>query len=389
MRKSICVLGSTGSIGVQTLEVCKNLNIKVLGLVANKNIKLLEEQARIFKPKIVCVNDEKFYRELKENLKDTSVEVVSKKEGIFKVCCLEADIVLNAIVGVAGLLPTVFAIENKKDVALANKETLVVGGEIVKKIAKDNGVIILPVDSEHSAIFQCIKGSSYNEVRKIILTASGGPFFSKSLEFLQNVTVCDALKHPNWNMGAKISIDSATMMNKGLELIEAVHLFNRESKDIEIVIHPQSVLHSAVEFVDGAILGQFSKPDMKVAIQYALTYPDRVRLNVESFSFIKQQNISFFKPDYEKFPCLKYCKEVIEKKGLAPTILNAANEKAVELFLKGKINFLDINRAVKKALEIKHNNEDFTIESIIKTDAYIKGYIQEYLEKEVVNIKKE
>lgn len=389
MRKSICVLGSTGSIGVQTLEVCKNLNIKVLGLVANKNIGLLEKQARIFKPKVVCVNDERFYKELKENLKDISIEVVSKKEGIFKVCCLECDIILNAIVGVAGFLPTVFALENRKDVALANKETLVVGGEIVKKIAKENGSLILPVDSEHSAIFQCIKGNEEKEVRKIILTASGGPFFGKSLEFLENATVCDALKHPNWNMGAKITIDSATMMNKGLELIEAVHLFNKGPKDIEIVIHPQSVLHSAVEFVDGAILGQFSKPDMKVAIQYALTYPKRVMASVERFSFVDQQNISFFRPDYEKFLCLKYCEEAIEKKGLFPTILNAANEKAVELFLKGKIKFLDINRAVKKALEIKHINEDLTIESIIKTDSYVKEYIQEYLEKNIINIKKE
>lgn len=389
MRKSICVLGSTGSIGVQTLEVCKSLNIKVLGLVANRNIKLLEKQARIFKPKIVCVNDERFYKELKENLKDTLIEVVSKMEGIFKVCSLDVDIILNAIVGIAGLLPTVFALKNKKDIALANKETLVVGGEIVKKIAKENGCIILPVDSEHSAIFQCIKGSSCKEVRKIILTASGGPFFLKSLEFLQNVTVSDALKHPNWNMGEKITIDSATMMNKGLELIEAVHLFNKEPKDIEIVIHPQSVLHSAVEFVDGAILGQFSKPDMKVAIQYALTYPKRVVSNVERFSFVDQQNISFFKPDYEKFSCLKYCEEAIEKKGLIPTILNAANEKAVELFLKGKIKFLDINKAVKKALEIEHINEDLTIESIMKTDCYVKEYIKEYLEKEVINIKKE
>ena len=359
MRRSVVLLGSTGSIGIQTLKVCLEKGINVLGLCANENIDLLQEQAKRFKPKVICIRNEKFYGELKRKLEGSSIEVVAGKEGVFRLCSLDCDIVVNAIVGVAGFLPTIFALKSGQDIALANKESLVVGGEIVKQIAKENGCLILPIDSEHSAIFQSISNHPKNEVEKIILTASGGPFFLKSRRFLEGVGVEDALKHPNWKMGKKISIDSATLMNKGLELIEAVHLFEKKPDEIEIVVHPQSVLHSAVQFVDGSILGQFSKADMRLPIQYALTYPEREVSSVEKFSFIDQQNLSFFKPDYETFSCLKFCRKAIEEKGLAPTILNAANEKAVELFLKGRIRFLDIERVIEKAFEIVNINDLF------------------------------
>lgn len=376
MVKNICLLGSTGSIGVQTLNVCENLKINVNSIVAKKNITLLEEQARKFKPNLVCVEDEKYYKTLKQNLKDTFIEVVCKKEGVLKAILKTPEMVLNAIVGISGFLPTIFALENKKNVALANKESLVVGGEIIMNLAKKNGCLILPVDSEHSAIFQCINAAKEKEVKKIILTASGGPFFKKTKEFLKTVTVKDALNHPNWKMGNKITIDSATMANKGLELIEAMFLFNKKPEEIEIVIHPQSVLHSAVEFVDKTILAQFSATNMQSAIQFALTYPFRVCSKIEDFSFTNCKEISFFKPNYEMFPCLELFKKAAEKKGLFPTILNAANEKAVELFLKGKIKFLDIAKLLKKSLEIKHNNEKLTIDSILKTDILVKQYVE-------------
>ena len=378
MKKNVCLLGSTGSVGVQALSVCKDLNFKVCAIVADENIKLLEEQARMFNVPLVCVNNKKHYKKLKDSLSDTFSKVVAGKEGILKVCQTYCDLVLNAIVGISGFLPTVFALENKKNVALANKESLVVGGKLILELAKKNFCKILPVDSEHSAIFQCIGEENIKNVSKIFLTASGGPFFGKSRDFLKTVTVKDALKHPNWNMGKKITIDSATMMNKGLELIEAVNLFDINAKDIEIVVHRQSVLHSAVEFVDGSVLGQFGVPDMKLAIQYALTYPKRNFSNLEKFSFFKHPNLNFSKPDYETFPCLKHCKEAILKGGLFPTVVNSANEKAVELFLKENINFLDIEKAVEKALKIKHINNKLTIDSILETDIYVKKQVESF-----------
>ncbi len=383
MNKKICLLGSTGSVGRQCLDVCERLNFKVLGVVCNENIELLEEQVRRFNVKVACVRNEKFYKELKEKLKDTSCEVVSGDEGILKVCMLQCDLVLNAIVGVAGLMPTIFALENKKNVALANKETLVTGGELVMNLAQKNGCKILPVDSEHSAIFQSIQGVSEKEIEKIILTASGGPFFRKTRKELEKVTVADALKHPNWSMGPKITVDCATMMNKGLELIEAVHLFKKDVGDVEIIIHPESVLHSAVRFVDHALIGQFSVPDMRLAIQYALTYPLRLASDIKNFSFTDYLNLRFFKPDFKKFPCLNFAIEAMKKGGLYPTILNAANEVAVDLFLKGKIKFLDIEKAIEKSLEIKHNNDELTIQSILKTDIFVKEYILRFLMQDV------
>ncbi len=382
MKKSVCLLGSTGSVGVQALAVCKDLNFNVAAIAANENIKLLEEQARKFSVPLVCVHNEKYYKTLKFNLKDSFSKVVAGDEGLLKVCETNCDLVLNAIVGISGFLPTIFALENRNNVALANKESLVVGGKIILELARKNFCQILPVDSEHSAIFQCIGNENIKKVDRIFLTASGGPFFGKSRDFLKNVTVKDALRHPNWNMGKKITIDCATLMNKGLELIEAVNLFEKSFEDVEIVVHPQSVLHSAVQFVDGSILGQFGVADMKLAIQYALTYPERNFCDVERFSFFKYSNLNFSKPDYDVFLCLKYCKEAIKKGGLFPTILNAANEKAVELFLKEKIGFLDIEKAVAKALKLENIKNDLTIDSILKTDKYVKKKVEEFFNKQ-------
>lgn len=376
MVKKVIILGSTGSIGVQALDVCSKLGIKVLAISANENFELLKEQARLFKPKLVCIANEKYYKTLKEDLCDVNCKVVAKEEGFLKAVSLDCDLVINSIVGVAGLLPTIFALNNKKNVAIANKESLVTGGEIITKLAEKNDCKILPIDSEHSAIFQCMQNNGENKIKKIILTASGGPFFGKTREFLKDVSVKDALNHPNWKMGKKITIDSATMMNKGFELIEAMHLFKKKEQEIEIVINPQSVLHSAVEYEDGAIIGQFSSSDMRLAIQYALTYPKRCASLVEPFSFSKIKNISFFEPDYEVFLTLNLCKEAAKKGGLWPTVLNAANEKAVEYFLNGKIKFLDIEKIIKKAMRIKDIDEKVTIDSILKTDSYVKEFVK-------------
>lgn len=377
--KNISLLGSTGSIGTQALDVIKNLGMKVVALTANQNIKLLEKQAREFNPELVCIFDENYYIELKENLKDTSICVTAGLEGCCKAAALDsADIVLNSVVGMVGLMPTMCAIENGKDVAIANKETLVAGGKLVMESAKKYGSHIIPVDSEHSAIFQCMQGNKTNQVSKIILTASGGPFLGKSRDFLKNVTVKDALNHPNWSMGRKISIDSATMMNKGLELIEAVWLFDKHPSEIEIVVHPQSILHSAVEYVDRSVIGQFGNPDMRIPIQYALTYPNRITSKVKPLSFFECQNLTFIKPDYDTFGCLNLCKEAISKGGLYPTVLNAANEKAVELFLGGKIGFLDIEQVVKKAMTLQEIGELDSMSSIFEIDKKTKDFVMNY-----------
>lgn len=380
MIKNMSLLGSTGSIGTQALDVAENLNIDVIALTANKNIRVLENQTRKFKPSVICISDQNLYKELKMNLNDCFVKVVCGIDGLCEVASLNADIVLNSVVGIAGLLPTMYAIENNNNVALANKETLVTGGHLVMEAAKKHNCKILPVDSEHSAIFQCIQGNNEKQISKIILTASGGPFFKKDRNFLEKATVEDALNHPNWNMGNKISIDSATMMNKGLELIEAVWLFDKNPKDIEIVIHPQSVLHSAVEYVDGSVIGQLSVPDMRLPIQYALTYPDRVCFNAKTLSLTDYENLNFYKPDYQKFKCIDICKEAITKGGLYPTIVNAANEVAVELFLSGKIGFLDIERCVEAATKMKSIGELKSISSILAMDKKTRSFVLDYFE---------
>ena len=299
--QNISVLGSTGSIGTQTLDVARKHNVKVSAITANRNIKLLEEQAREFNPSLVCVGDKSLYAELKNALADTNIAVDCGEEGIQRAASLdECNLVVNSIVGIAGLLPTLTAIDACKDVALANKESLVTGGALVMKAVKEKGVKLLPVDSEHSAIFQCMQGCKASEVKKIILTCSGGPFFNYTPEMLKNVTKEQALKHPNWDMGAKITIDSATLMNKGAELIEAVWLFNKSPDDIEIVVHRESVIHSLIELEDNAVLAQLGTPDMHIPIQYAITYPDRKPSSSGRLSLTDYASLSFYKPDFNK-----------------------------------------------------------------------------------------
>lgn len=366
--KSLIILGSTGSIGRQALEVCDRQGYIVKGLAAGGNIDLLEKQARKFKVKTVAVFDKKKAKDLKIKLKDTDITVLSGEEGVCALAQTDADIVLNSIVGIAGLRPTLAAIESGKNIALANKETLVTGGEIVNRKAKEKGVKILPVDSEHSAIFQSLQGAPEKSLKKILLTASGGPFYGKKTKDLENVTVKDALNHPNWSMGAKITIDSATLMNKGLEVIEAVHLFGLDAKNIEVLVHRQSILHSGVEFSDGAVIAQLGTPDMRLPIQYALTYPQRADFAFEKLSLTDIGSLTFEKPDTDTFRCLPLCIRAINEGGLKPTAVNGANEQAVKLFLEGKIKFLQIAENVEKALDLVNNKKDFTLEDIFETD---------------------
>lgn len=366
--KSLVILGSTGSIGTQALEVCRRDGYKVVALAAGSNVELLEAQAREFNVKAVAVFNEEKANELKIKLADTDIKVLSGVEGVCSVAEMEADIALNSIVGIAGLRPTLAAIESGKDIALANKETLVTGGDIVNRKAREKGVKILPVDSEHSAIFQSLQGAPRGSLKKILLTASGGPFFGKTRNDLENVTVKEALAHPNWSMGAKITIDSATLMNKGLEVIEAVHLFGVSANDIEVLVHRQSILHSAVELSDGAVIGQLGTPDMRLPIQYALTYPERSNYAFEKLSLSDIGTLTFQKPDTETFRCLPLCISAINEGGLRPTAVNGANEEAVRLFLEGKIKFLQIAELVEKAAYSVENKKDFNLEDILYTD---------------------
>jgi len=378
MVERISVLGSTGSIGVQTLDVAKNLNIKVEGLAANKNIELLEKQAWEFKPRIVAVMDENMAEVLRSRLKDTSIEVAGGVEGLKKVASVEgAQTVVSAIVGIAGLVPTMEAIKNGKNIALANKETLVTAGSIVMAEAQKRKVEIFPVDSEHSAIFQCLMGNNKEDVSKIILTASGGPFRGRKRDELKNVTVKEALKHPNWSMGSKITIDSATMMNKGLEVIEARWLFDVSLDRIEVLIHPQSIVHSMVEFRDGAIMAQLGSPDMRLPIQLALTYPKRLMNGFSKLDLIKNNTLTFEAPDTEAFPCLKLAYEALRIGGTMPAVLNAANEEAVRLFLEEKIGFLEIPQIIESVMT-SHTVEDTPdLDDIIKMDLWAREKVGE------------
>lgn len=366
--KELVILGSTGSIGTQSLEVARRQGYRVTGLVAGGNIDLLEKQAREWKPKTVAVFKRERAKDLKIKLADTDIKVLSGEDGVCEVAGDKGDTVINAIVGIAGLKPTLSAIDSGKTIALANKETLVTGGEIVKKKAKEKGVAILPVDSEHSAIFQSLQGAPKGSLRKILLTASGGPFFGKSREELQNVTVEDALNHPNWSMGAKITVDSATLMNKGLEVIEAVHLFDISADNIEVLVHRQSIVHSGVELSDGAVIAQLGTPDMRLPIQYALTYPERSNYAFEKLDLFKIGTLTFEKPDTDTFRCLPLCIKAITEGGIAPTVVNGANEEAVKLFLEGKIKFLAIADLVEKALQSVDNKKDFTLDDIFEAD---------------------
>ena len=374
--KELVILGSTGSIGTQSLEVARRQGYSVSGLVAGSNTDLLEIQAREWKPKTVAVFNKEKAKDLKIKLADTDIKVLSGDEGVCEVAGGKGDTVINAIVGIAGLKPTLSAIESGKTIALANKETLVTGGEIVKKKAKEKGVAILPVDSEHSAIFQSLQGTPKGSLKKIMLTASGGPFFGKTKKELQNVTVNEALNHPNWSMGAKITIDSATLMNKGLEVIEAVHLFDISAENIEVLVHRQSIVHSGVELSDGAVIAQLGTPDMRLPIQYALTYPERSDYAFETLDLFKAGTLTFEKPDTDTFRCLPLCIKAINEGGIAPTVVNGANEEAVKLFLEGKIKFLQIADLVEKAFTSVDNKKDFSLEDIFHADETARAIIR-------------
>ena len=375
MHKTISLLGSTGSIGVQALDVARMHGYRVVGLAAGKNIKVLEQQAREFKPLLVAVADSEAAIKLKIALADTDIKVIGGSDAICEVARLECDTVLNAIVGIAGLRPTLAAIEAGHDIALANKETLVAAGSIVMKKAKEANVKILPVDSEHSAIFQSMQGVPQGAVSKILLTASGGPFFGKTKEELKDVTVQMALKHPNWDMGAKITIDSATMMNKGLEVIEAMHLFEVRPDDIEVLVHRESIIHSAIETCDGAVIAQLGTPDMRIPIQYALTYPNRYACPAPKLSLTDIAKLTFYKPDYEAFTCLKACLNAARDGGLRPAAANGANELCVDMFLKGKIGFLDIGELVASAAESTPKTENYTIDDVFEADKMAREYV--------------
>ncbi len=377
--KNISILGSTGSIGRQTIDVVRNNKneFHILGLSGNNNIDELEQQIREFKPVVAAVMEDTKAFELSKRLGKCKTEIVTGVEGLISVATLpDIDTVLTAVVGMIGLLPTMKAIQAKKNIALANKETLVTAGEIVMKEAQTQGVKIIPVDSEHSAIFQCIQGSKTEDIRRIILTASGGPFRGHSLEQLQQVTLEEALKHPKWNMGKKISIDSATLMNKGLEVIEAKWLFNIPTEQIEVVVHPQSIIHSLVEYKDSSILAQLGCPDMRVPIQYALTYPKRIENNYEKMDFYQLGSLSFEQPDTIKFPALRLAYDSLKAGGSMPTVLNGANEELVELFLQRKIGFCEIPHILEKILE-KHSIEySLDIDKIIEIDLWARAHVK-------------
>lgn len=353
--RSLVILGSTGSIGTQALEVAQQAGYRVVGLAAARNITLLEEQIREFTPSIVAVYDEEAAETLREKISDLSISVLSGMDGLCKLAALpEADMVLNSVVGMVGLRPTLAAVEAGKDVALANKETLVAGGAFVMDAVKKAGVRMLPVDSEHSAIFQCLQGCPPEKrVNRLILTASGGPFFGRKTADLQQVTLADALNHPNWSMGQKITIDSATMMNKGLELIEASWLFDMPPEKIDIVVHRESIIHSLVEYDDNAVLAQLGTPDMRVPIQYALTYPDRLPCPAKQLRLEDWNKLTFYAPDDEAFPAMNLARRALTMGGLYPAALNAANEVAVAAFIAGEIGFTDITRLAAAALELK------------------------------------
>ena len=350
MTQGISILGSTGSIGRQTIEVAKWLQIPVKAISGNRNIDLLESQAREVRPLLVAVGDEKAAKVLGERLQDTGIPVVSGMEGLIQAAVLpEADTVLTAVVGMVGLRPTLEAIECGKTIALANKETLVCAGALVMERARETGARILPVDSEHSAIFQCLNGTQ-GEIRRLLLTASGGPFFGMDRAQLEHVTLSMALQHPNWTMGPKITVDSATLMNKGLEYIEAMHLFGVTPEQISVLVHRESIVHSMVEFEDGAVIAQMGTPDMRLPIQYALTYPERKVSLAKPLDFTAMAPLTFEEPDVDTFGCLKLAMEAADQGGADCAVLNAANEVAVELFLKGRLRFVDIERIVLDTL---------------------------------------
>ena len=375
--KQIALLGSTGSIGVQTLDVAQKLGLGVCALTANRSVDRLEEQARRFHPQCVAVADEKVAEDLRLRLRDLDVLVLSGQEGVCACAAMaQADVVVNAIVGIAGLRPSLTALEAGKPLALANKESMVTGGTLVKAAARRTGAPILPVDSEHSAIFQCLNAAPpHPALHRIWLTASGGPFFGKTRDELAHVTVAQTLEHPNWSMGAKITVDSATMMNKGLEVIEAVHLFDVTPDEIQIVVHRESLLHSAVEFADGSILAQIGVHDMRVPIQYALTYPERAPAPCERLDLTKIGAMTFARPDPDTFRCLAVCLDAAQRGGRKPIAANGANEAAVALFLEGRIGFLQIAELVEAATAAQPVATVATLDDVFDTDRAAREYV--------------
>lgn len=378
MKRNLSIIGSTGSIGTQTLDVVRKLQLQVCTLAANRNVELLEKQIREFKPQLAAVFDLDAAKKLKLAVADLPVKVVQGMDGLCEAAVFsEADVILNAVVGMVGLKPTLAAISAKKDIALANKETLVAGGALVMDAAHKNGVSIFPVDSEHSAIFQCLQGCpEKSALKRLILTASGGPFFGKTKEELTLVTPQQALKHPNWNMGAKVTIDSATMMNKGLEIIEASWLFDMPAEKIDVVVHRESIVHSLIEYQDNSVIAQLGVPDMRIPIQYAITWPQRFESPVKQLDLTDYCNLSFYKPDCETFTCLAACKNAIARGGLAPAAANGANEVAVQLFLQKKISFTDIGELVTQAML---NQPDVakvvSVDQILAADSAARSFV--------------
>lgn len=377
--KKIAILGSTGSIGTQTLDVIRahSDELEVVALAAGSNKERLKEQIREFHPELVSLSDEKKAQELKEELAGEAVEVVCGMDGLIEVAGIDsADVVVTAVVGMMGILPTMEAIRKGKDIALANKETLVTAGHLIIPMAREYGVSILPVDSEHSAIFQCLQGEPKKALDKILLTASGGPFRGKSAEFLETVTLEDALNHPNWSMGPKITIDSSTMVNKGLEVMEAKWLFGVDYSQIEVVIQPQSIIHSMVQYIDGAVIAQLGTPDMRVPIEYALFYPERRSLPGDRLDFSKLSQITFEKPDYKVFRGLSLAIEAGKTGGTMPTVFNAANERAVAKFLKGEIKYTDIVRSIEKCMDAHKVSSHPDLEEILATEQWVYSVLQ-------------
>lgn len=374
MTENISILGSTGSIGTQTLDVIRDIGgINVRAMTTNTRIDLFEKQIREFKPEIVCVMNNEKAEELKKRIADTDIKVTTGMEGLTEAATIDgADTVVNSVVGNIGLVPTVEAIKAKKNIALANKETLVTSGELVMKLLKENNVKMYPVDSEHSAIFQSLQGNEGNKIDKIYLTASGGPF--RTWDDVSKVTVDDALKHPNWNMGKKITVDSATLMNKGLEVIEAKWLFDVDLEQIEVLVHPQSIIHSMVGYEDGAVIAQLGLPDMKVPIQYALTYPKRVHNSFPKINFFEHSNLTFEKPKIDKFPCLGLAYRAIKTGGTMPAVLNGANEIAVARFIDREISFTDIPKLIETAMNAYNVKYNYTLDHVLEADKWAREF---------------
>ncbi len=376
MVQKISVLGSTGSIGTQTLDVARKLHLQVTALSAHSSIELLEEQIREFHPALAVVFDEARAAQLKVNIADTDTKVLAGMDGLLEICHDDSELLVNSVVGMVGLAPTLEAIAAKKHIAFANKETLVAGGALVMNAVKENGVKLLPVDSEHSAIFQCLQAAPPDKkLKKILLTASGGPFFGKTADELKDVTVEQALHHPNWDMGAKITIDSATMMNKGLEIIEAAWLFDTSPDDIEVVVHRESIIHSMIEFVDHSILAQLGVPDMRIPIQYAITYPERVPSLVPEIDWKTLSQMTFYSADEHTFKCLAACKRAMKKGGLYPAVANGANEVANRLFRDRRISFLEIGELVTAAVDTLNVGAATCLDDVLNADRLAREFV--------------